>query len=185
SAGNGSVMRCWPVAVAYWNDKPALLETSRLQSRVTHPHIECQEGSAFINLVIANLFQGMEPAEAVKASITDVDLPSPLQMVIETAYLQARNDLQNTGWVRHTLQSAIWGLLTTDSFEDAVVNVVNLGHDADTAGAVMGALAGAAYGLSGIPQRWQSKVWGEWPLGSGQRWELNDLLSLADRLSGI
>jgi len=60
--------------------------------------------------------------------------------------------------VRHTLESTVWGLLITDSFEEAVVQVVNLGRDADTAGAVVGALAGAAYGLEAIPARWRDAV---------------------------
>ena len=41
--------------------------------------------------------------------------------------------------VLHTVEAAVWGLLTTDSFEEAVVQVVNLGGDADTAGTVVGA----------------------------------------------
>ena len=60
--------------------------------------------------------------------------------------------------MRHTLESTVWGLLITDSFEEAVVQVVNLGRDADTAGAVVGALAGAAYGLEAIPARWRDAV---------------------------
>jgi ADP-ribosyl-[dinitrogen reductase] hydrolase len=35
-----------------------------------------------------------------------------------------------------------------------VVFAVNLGGDADTNGAVAGALAGARFGAGGIPQRW-------------------------------
>jgi ADP-ribosylglycohydrolase len=33
------------------------------------------------------------------------------------------------------------------------IHAVNLGEDADTAGAVAGQLAGAAYGQNGIPER--------------------------------
>ena len=32
--------------------------------------------------------------------------------------------------------------------------VVNLGGDTDTAGAILGAMAGAYYGVDAIPQRW-------------------------------
>ncbi|QEH33699.1 ADP-ribosyl-[dinitrogen reductase] glycohydrolase [Aquisphaera giovannonii] len=45
-------------------------------------------------------------------------------------------------------------LLTTDSFEEALVEVVNLGGDTDTSGAILGALAGAYYGIADIPRRW-------------------------------
>jgi len=35
---------------------------------------------------------------------------------------------------------------------------VNLGNDADTTGAVYGQLAGAFYGLEGIPESWRNKI---------------------------
>ena len=95
-----------------------------------------------------------------------------------------RQDLRNSGWVRHTLESAVWGLLTTGSFEEAVVQVVNLGEDADTAGAVVGALAGAAYGMGAIPNRWRTALRGEWPLRSGTIWREADFVEMADLLAG-
>lgn len=41
-----------------------------------------------------------------------------------------------------------------ESFEDALVIAVNLGGDADTIAAMVGALAGARHGLTAIPSRW-------------------------------
>ena len=35
---------------------------------------------------------------------------------------------------------------------------MNLGEDADTTGAVCGQLAGAYYGVSGIPERWLDRL---------------------------
>jgi ADP-ribosyl-[dinitrogen reductase] hydrolase len=183
SAGNGSLMRCWPVALAWWDDLDALLADSVLQSRVTHLHPECDAGSAFVNAVIFHLLHGLGMETAVARALNDADVSTPLRAMVEAAPGKSRHDLPNTGWVRHTLESVIWGLLTTDSFEDAVVNVVNLGNDADTAGAVVGALAGAAYGLDTIPQRWKTILHGEFPLGSGQRWRAKDLVVLAEQLA--
>lgn len=40
------------------------------------------------------------------------------------------------------------------SFEEALVRAVNLGGDADTIGAITGAVAGARYGIAAIPTRW-------------------------------
>jgi ADP-ribosyl-[dinitrogen reductase] hydrolase len=182
SAGNGSVMRCWPVALAHWDDLDSLLADSRLQSRVTHPHPECVAGSAFVNGAIYHLLQGAAPAEAVARAIGTAGVPEPLRAVIGAAPHRRREELPNSGWVRHTLESAVWGLLTTGSFEEAVVQVVNLGNDADTAGAVAGALAGAAYGLDEIPARWREVLRGEWPLGSARIWRAADLALLADQL---
>ena len=184
SAGNGSVMRCWPVVLAHWDDLDQMLAGSRLQSRVTHPHPECEAGCAFLNAAIYHLLRGVTPAAAVAEALKVATVPVPLQEVVEGAVGKRREELGNSGWVRHTLESAVWGLRTTDSFEEAVVQVVNLGGDADTAGAVVGALAGAAYGLEAIPVRWRRVLRGEWPLQSGEEWGEVELVELADRLSG-
>jgi ADP-ribosyl-[dinitrogen reductase] hydrolase len=79
----------------------------------------------------------------------------------------------------------VWGLLTTDSFEEALVQVVNLGADADTAGAVTGALAGAHYGLDAIPERWRRALQGQWPVRDGKVWKAEGFVELADRLVGL
>lgn len=185
SASNGSLMRCWPVALAWWEDPQQLVADSRLQSEVTHPHPECLEACAWVNMLIYHLVHGRSPRDALVAALHDLPLSENLNRVVDDAPRLPRSLLANSGWVRHTLQSAIWGLMTTDSFEHAVVQVVNLGNDADTAGAVVGALAGAAYGFSTIPARWKAVVHGEWPLGSGRIWRADDLCTLALRLARI
>ena len=54
-----------------------------------------------------------------------------------------------------TLEAAVWCILTTDSYKDAVLKAVNLGEDTDTVAAVAGGLAGALYGYEAIPQEWK------------------------------
>jgi ADP-ribosyl-[dinitrogen reductase] hydrolase len=135
-------------------------------------------------VVIYHLVHGVAKSQAVAQALDAVEMPAGLVAVIEAAPGRDRDQLQNSGWVRHTLESAVWGLLTTDSFEEAVVQVVNLGNDADTAGAVVGALAGAAYGLAAVPARWRETLRGEWPLRSGSLWHAAKLVHLADRLAG-
>ena len=115
-------------------------------------------------------------------AIDAADAPHDSKSMIEAAPQRRRDELPNGGWVRHTLESAVWGLITADGFEEAVVQVVNLGNDADTAGCVVGALVGAAHGLEAIPERWRQALCGEWPVDSGRIWHVDDLLNLADRL---
>jgi ADP-ribosylglycohydrolase len=62
--------------------------------------------------------------------------------------------IKSDGYVIHTLEASVWCLLTTGSFEDAVLKAVNLGEDTDTTGCVTGGLAGVHYGLSGVPKEW-------------------------------
>ena len=59
-----------------------------------------------------------------------------------------------TGYVVDTWSHVLMAIFNTDTFEDAVVDAVNRGGDADTIGAITGGLAGAYYGYESIPQRW-------------------------------
>jgi ADP-ribosyl-[dinitrogen reductase] hydrolase len=56
------------------------------------------------------------------------------------------------------IPTCLYLLLTTDSFEDALIEVINLGGDTDSAGAILGALCGAFYGVAEIPDRWLTKL---------------------------
>lgn len=185
SAGNGSVMRCFPVALAYRDDLETCIAESRLQSRVTHPHEECQAACAFVNAALWRLLRGAPPAGAVIQAVEDARLPPGLADAVHAAPARSPEDLENTGWVRHTVESAVWGVLTTSSYRDAIVAVANLGGDADTAAAVAGALAGAAYGLAGIPADWRESLRGRWPVGGDCWWGSDDLARLADDLAGV
>lgn len=58
------------------------------------------------------------------------------------------------GYVVDSMRIAVGCMANTDSFEEAVVEAVNLGGDADTNGAITGGLAGAWYGYDAIPEAW-------------------------------
>jgi len=185
SSGNGSVMRCWPVALARCTQPQELMEESRLQSRVTHPAQDCQDACALVNVMIRELAFGASPVQALDSALEAVSVSAQALDMLRRAPQQPREAVANSGWVLHTLESAVWGLMTTHSFEEAVVQVANLGEDADTAAAVTGALAGAAYGLDAIPPRWRNALRGGWPLDSGEIWDAPRLLKLADDLLAL
>ena len=51
-------------------------------------------------------------------------------------------------------KSAQFKMCIRDSYKDAVLKAVNLGHDTDTVGAITGGLAGIIYGYDTIPSEW-------------------------------
>lgn len=59
-----------------------------------------------------------------------------------------------TGYAVNTWSNVIDALAETQSFEEAIINAVNRGGDADTIGAITGGLVGACYGYDAIPKRW-------------------------------
>ena len=58
------------------------------------------------------------------------------------------------GYVVDSMRIAVGSIATTGSFEEAIIEAVNLGGDADTNGAITGGLAGAWYGYDAIPEEW-------------------------------
>ena len=58
------------------------------------------------------------------------------------------------GFPPAAIPTCLYLFLTTDTFEDALIEVVNLGGDADSTGAILGAIAGACYGVDALPERW-------------------------------
>ena len=121
--------------------------------------------------------------DAYQRSLPFLSIHTGFQALITQAPSRSRNDLENTGWVRHTLESAVWALFTFPTFEEGLVNVVNLGNDADTAGAVYGAMAGAFFGLQSIPAQWRQTLHGNWPIGSTTVWTENEFIQMAIKLA--
>lgn len=64
------------------------------------------------------------------------------------------DEIKSGGYVVNTLEAALWCFLNTDNFADCVLKAVNLGSDTDTTAAVAGSIAGAYYGMDGIPTEW-------------------------------
>jgi ADP-ribosyl-[dinitrogen reductase] hydrolase len=68
------------------------------------------------------------------------------------------SQLKTSGYIVHTLQTALYDAMTAETAEDAIVAAVNRGGDTDTVGAVTGALAGARFGSDSLPERWLDTI---------------------------
>lgn len=58
----------------------------------------------------------------------------------------------------HSLQTALHDGLQCDSVEESIVTAVNRGGDTDTIGAIAGAVAGARFGASQLPDQWLAAI---------------------------
>jgi ADP-ribosyl-[dinitrogen reductase] hydrolase len=170
SNGNGSLMRILPVA-AYGADLPVgdLVRLVADASRLTHGHPRSQLGCVLYALVVRELLAGATPeaacralcdsaAAAVAGSGLEPELPAYRRVLDGGLAALPEAEISGSGYVVHTLEAALWALLTTDGFEAALLRAVNLGEDTDTVGAVCGGLAGVRYGLSGIPADWRAAL---------------------------
>lgn len=171
AAGNGSVMRCAPLAIAYPDDQQALQEISRKSSEITHADSRCTHGCAALNLTLAAILNGSEePLQDALVALSD-DAPAELvERLSQIPDSLSEDDLKNSGFVLDTLEAALYYGLTADSAEDALVSAVNNGGDADTIAAITGAVVGARFGAgwrlrrvghkpdSTFPARWLSDL---------------------------
>jgi ADP-ribosyl-[dinitrogen reductase] hydrolase len=162
--GNGSLMRVIPIALAF--HAAGMDEAARCaeeSSRVTHPHSRCQEACGLHTQVAIKALHGygkVDLAEVIATStIKDNKLRERLggYKNLDSWKQQAESNINSSGYIINTLEAGLWAFFTTDTFEDGAIRAVNLGHDADTVGAVYGGLAGAYYGLDAIPSRGMRK----------------------------
>ncbi len=168
--GNGSLMRILPVALYAANLPDAeLVRTVSDASRITHGHPRSQLGCVLCALLVRELLAGAAPEAAYRALCdgaaaavagTGLEAERPAYRRVLDGGLAAlpEAEISGSGYVVHTLEAALWALLTTRSYEDALLRAVNLGEDTDTVGAVCGGLAGVRYGLSGIPAGWRAAL---------------------------
>jgi ADP-ribosyl-[dinitrogen reductase] hydrolase len=71
---------------------------------------------------------------------------------------KACEEIRGSGYVVESLEAALWCFWRTEDYREAILMAANLGDDADTTAAVCGQIAGAYYGLEGIPGPWLEKL---------------------------
>jgi len=157
SAGNGSLMRLAPVAVRYWNDEEARRGCAARQSRTTHAAPEAVDACVGYADILADAIAGQPRSEVLRRR------EGPYAGVIAPIMAgswrgRARARVRSSGYVAHSLEAALWCVGRTGSFAEAVLLAANLGDDADTTAAITGQLAGALYGVEGIPEGWLDRL---------------------------
>ena len=169
TAGNGSLMRLAPVALCFWNDRSRLIDTAAEQSRTTHGAEEAVDACRAFAGLLAEAIAG-SPRAALLAPRPFEGAPAVAGIMAGSWRGRRRNDIRSSGYVVHTFEAALWSVARTGDFRNAVLLAANLADDADTVAAVTGQLAGALYGLSGIPDRWLERIaWKDRLLDTAQR----------------
>lgn len=174
--GNGALMRILPACLYYYHcqqkgmsDEEAI-NGIHLIGGLTHNHLRSQICCGFYYFMVkaildsdntAKLFDLLKKGteDAIKyygQSIENRVQLSYLGRLFELEELRSTpEDLINgSGYVVESIEAAVWSLITTDSFEEALLKAVNLGDDTDTVAAIAGGLAGLYYGYEKMPESW-------------------------------
>lgn len=177
--GNGSLMRIHPFVlyVATMNipvqDKIAVIE---MASALTHAHDRSKMACGIYAFVLWELLS--DPSKtSVVIGLNNARKyykgHNEFSTYNETLFKRIGNlndltalgvphieetEIKSGGYVVHSLEAAIWCILTTNTYEECVLKAVNLGDDTDTTAAIAGGLAGALYGYDSIPLKWKKEL---------------------------
>jgi len=154
TAGNGSLARCVPIALLYGSDADVLRDITLRESALTHFDRLAGWACAAFNDLVAEALDGRLRSSLLAVASHYDDEDARVSAALREAAVAEPEEIHSSAAVLDTLRAAIWCTVHAQSFEEAVVLAVNLGNDADTTGAVTGALAGAHFGLDAIPPRW-------------------------------
>jgi ADP-ribosyl-[dinitrogen reductase] hydrolase len=161
SAGNGSVMYCAPLGVAYAHRPAKLVELAPALSALTHVDQRCRTSCLAITSAVAALVRGEPVATAALSALTAVQQcegGEELEFLVEAIGASRPIDGPDQGFCLYAAASALRALLRGVAFEPALLDVVRLGGDTDTNAAVAGALIGARDGVAGLPGPWLERL---------------------------
>jgi ADP-ribosyl-[dinitrogen reductase] hydrolase len=150
SNGNGALMRSSIITPYYLNlSDMRLAEASGDSAKVTHGHAV----SVFTNIIFSLVLKKVILGQTVNAAMSNVS--QKYRGLIEDVDIifDKPERYITTPYCVTSLQTSLNIVSDSDSFEEAILKAVNLGGDADTIGAITGAIAGARFGIKDIPER--------------------------------
>lgn len=159
SAGNGSLMRLAPAVLYYYPDRQQALEFAEASSRTTHAAPEAIASCRLFAQYLLNALSGKDKEETLSA-LEELPPQENLRQLALGSYRQKpRSAIHGTGYCVQSLEAALWCFYHGADFEETILLAANLGDDADTTAAIAGQLAGAFYGVEGIPEAWRDRLW--------------------------
>lgn len=164
SRGNGGAVRVGAVALRRWASASDLMRAATMATRVTHSHPEAIDAAlAQARLVAMAVFEP-EPFACLIAADAGTDMASAHG---------------TSTFARESVPAAHAAFLRSHAtFRDAVTAAASLGGDVDSICCMVGCLAGALHGLSGIPPTWLHAIKHESP-------SVDELCLLADGLLNL
>lgn len=166
NSGTGSLMRIAPIALYFRGDPEAAIAHAVDASRVTHGSRACIDACRFFTGLVIGALEGRTREELQAPCFSPVAglwERAPLEERIAQVAAGSYKDkmppaIRGDGFVVHALEAVLWAFARATDFRHGLLQVVNLGEDADTTGCIYGALAGAYFGIDAIPERWRAKL---------------------------
>ncbi|MFL0579185.1 ADP-ribosylglycohydrolase family protein [Dietzia sp. 179-F 9C3 NHS] len=163
SAGNGSLMRTAPVALAHLGDRPAIAEAAHAVSALTHFDPVAGQACALWCLAIDHAVRHAEFDLRGGLELLESGARTYWAGVIDAAEEGPPERFTANGWVVEAFQAAWSSIHHTPvpggdpggHLPAALATAVGIGMDTDTVAAIAGALLGARWGAAAVPGEWR------------------------------
>jgi ADP-ribosylglycohydrolase/O-acetyl-ADP-ribose deacetylase (regulator of RNase III) len=158
SEGNGAAMRVAPLAVAHAADAEpeALLQAVEENARATHTAPQAVAAAKLVALLVWHALRS--PRGSFSAAVMLEMLPRlslRSGFTLDPSALHTRDRGSPSGHVGDSIRAVLRALAESNfDFPVAMGLIFRAGGDADTVGAIAGAVIGAQVGLSGLPSEW-------------------------------
>ncbi|WP_225983599.1 MULTISPECIES: ADP-ribosylglycohydrolase family protein [Bacillaceae] len=166
--GNGALMRIVPLVFTLSKEPDAQTRKKEIEriAHVTHGHPRSTLGTIIYVEFLLNMYDQHSPLESLEIALNTCweQLGSEneyqqefasYERIFSLSLLEAdRDDIRSDGYVVHSLEAALWCFFKSQTYEDAVLEAVNLGNDTDTIAFITGTIAGMYYGMKNIPEKW-------------------------------
>lgn len=160
TAGNGSLMRTGPVALAHLGDTAAIAQAARAVSALTHADPVAQDACVLWCSAIDHAVRTGELD--VRVGLGEVDAGYWTPLLDEAEQVEPSHYAHSNGWVVAALLAAWSAVSRSDSLVSGLNAAVAGGGDTDTVAAIAGQLLGARHGGSAVPARHRRPLHG-WP----------------------
>ena len=166
AAGNGSLMRLAPVPLYYAADAREAIARSAESSRTTHATQEAVDACRYYAGLLVGAVLGADKATLLSPGYCPVDelweegpLATAIAEIAHGSFTRREPpQIVGSGYVVKSLEAALWAFHKSNDFGEGALLAANLGNDADTTAAIYGQLAGAHFGVEGIPAEWRAKL---------------------------
>ncbi|MDX1741641.1 MAG: ADP-ribosylglycohydrolase family protein, partial [Rhodothermales bacterium] len=166
SAGNGSLMRIVPIAMRFYGVPGKAVEWAAESSRTTHGAPAAVDACRYFVGLLVGVLGGQPREQILSARYRPSGEPwMPGELVPEvfavadgSFKVRMPPEIRGTGYVVKSLEAALWAFHHASDFRDGCLLAANLGDDADTTAAIYGQIAGAYWGINGIPSDWRRRL---------------------------
>lgn len=184
NAANGGVMRTSVIGLWNFRNQKEVQINAEKVCRITHYDPRCVGSCVVVCLAISYLLQAKKPSmetllneltaiadtydDRISAfvkpqkysnffvsSLGKLMYKNPLTPKITDNIKDLRlHEPSSIGYTLKAMGCGMWAICYAESYEDGILQIIHEGGDADTNASVAGALLGAKFGYSSIPDKW-------------------------------